>query len=192
MTHLRTRFFLFFGANDSDPTAIATLDTLIGEIATASLCALGGLGSEITVTGVPPGSGTRLGIDQDRDGYLDGDERNAGSNPGSPASTPANVAVGPGTEREEYALRAIKPNPFRTDVEFAFTLGGAGSVDLAIYDVLGREVRAVAHGQRLEAGEQSLRWDGRDAAGREAGAGLYFVRLKTERATWTRTVARVP
>ena len=177
MTHLRTRFFLFFGANDSDPTAIATLDTLIGEIATASLCALGGLGSEITVTGVPPGSGTRLGIDQDRDGYYDGDELDAGSNPGSPLSTPENVGVEPGALREEFALRAIKPNPFQTDLEVAFTLG--------------REVRAVARGQRLEAGPQSLRWDGRDASGRETGAGLYFVRLKTERATWTRTVARV-
>jgi len=143
------------------------------------------------VLGVPPGSGTRLGIDQDRDGYRDGDERDAGSDPGNPLSTPGNVAVESGAPREDFALQAIKPNPFRTDVEVAFTLGRAGPVDLEVYDVLGREVRAVARRERLGAGPQSLRWDGRDAAGREAGAGLYFVRLRTERATWTRTVARV-
>jgi len=57
--------------------------------------------------------------------------------------------------------------------------------------VLGREVRAVARGTKLEAGPQHLVWDGRDAGGRETGAGVYFVRLKTERATWTRPVAHV-
>src|SRR5439155_207195 len=151
------------------------------DIATASLRALGGLGTELTVTGVPKGSGTRLGIDQDRDGYRDGDELDAGSNPANPSSTPANVAVEPATPREEFALRSIKPNPFRTDLEVAFTLGRPGPVDLVVYDVLGREVRAVARGTRLTAGPQSLRWDGRDANGREAGAGVYFVRLRTER-----------
>jgi YVTN family beta-propeller protein len=161
------------------------------DITTAQLRALGGLGSEITVTGVPPGNGIRLGIDQDRDGYRDCDERDAGSNPANPNSTPANVAVDPGAPHEEFALRAVKPNPFRSSVDVTFTLGRTGPVDLVIYDVLGREVRAVARGLALGAGPQSLRWDGRDSAGREAGAGLYFIRLETERATWTRTVARV-
>ncbi len=73
----------------------------------------------------------------------------------------------------------------------AFTLGRRGPVDLVVYDVLGREVRAVARGTRLDPGPQSLSWDGRDARGREAGPGFYFVRLKTERATWTRPVVRV-
>ena len=219
----------FNGPNDSDPTTVARLDTLVrqaessfcdlvakgrtggqprgwvyvgggmwrsdkqaeSDIATASLRALGGLGSELTVTGVPKGSGTRLGIDQDRDGYRDGDELDAGSNPANPSSTPANVAVEPATPREEFALRSISPNPFRSDLDVAFTLGRPGPVDLVVYDVLGREVRAVARGTRLTAGPQSLRWDGRDASGREAGAGVYFVRLRTERATWTRPVVRV-
>jgi len=97
----------------------------------------------------------------------------------------------PSAPREEFALRSIKPNPFRTQVEVAFTLGRAGPVDLMVYDVLGREVRAVARGSRLEAGPQSLTWDGRDASGRQTGAGVYFVRLRTERATWTRPIARV-
>jgi YVTN family beta-propeller protein len=162
------------------------------DIPTAQIVSLAGLGSEITVTGVPPGSGTRLGIDQDRDGYRDADERDAGSNPADPNSTPGNVAVDARASHEEFALRAVRPNPFRSSVEVSFTLGRAGPVDLAVYDVLGREVRSVARGLALGAGAQSLRWDGRDGGGREAGAGLYFVRLKTERATWARTVARVP
>jgi len=45
-------------------------------------------GRELTYTCVPPGSGTRIGIDRDGDGYLDGDEVDAGSDPADPASTP--------------------------------------------------------------------------------------------------------
>jgi hypothetical protein len=160
-------------------------------LATADLRTLAWTGSEVTVTGVPGGSGTRLGVDRDRDGHRDGDELDAGSDPGDPLSTPGTVAVETAPGREGFALRSIRPNPFRADLEVAFTLGRAGAVSFAIYDVLGREVRAVARGTTLEAGPQTLRWDGRDARGGEVGAGLYFVRLTTERATWTRPIVRV-
>jgi len=42
----------------------------------------------VTYTCVPPGSGERIGIDRDGDGFLDGDEEASGSDPADPASTP--------------------------------------------------------------------------------------------------------
>jgi len=48
-------------------------------------------GYELTYTCVPPGSGTRAGIDRDLDNYLDRDELDAGSDPGNPSSNPLNV-----------------------------------------------------------------------------------------------------
>jgi hypothetical protein len=45
-------------------------------------------GGSLTFTCAPPGSGERMGIDRDLDGYLDGDERAAGSDPADPNSTP--------------------------------------------------------------------------------------------------------
>jgi DNA-binding beta-propeller fold protein YncE len=45
-------------------------------------------GGALTYTCTPPGSGQRIGIDRDLDGFLDGDERAAGSNPADPLSTP--------------------------------------------------------------------------------------------------------
>jgi len=45
-------------------------------------------GSEITYLGVPPGSGKRMGIDRDRDGYRDRWEITQGSDPADPLSTP--------------------------------------------------------------------------------------------------------
>jgi DNA-binding beta-propeller fold protein YncE len=45
-------------------------------------------GQELTYTCVPPGSGTRIGIDRDEDGYYDRDELDAGSNPADAGSIP--------------------------------------------------------------------------------------------------------
>jgi DNA-binding beta-propeller fold protein YncE len=44
---------------------------------------------ELTYTCVPPGSGSRIAIDRDQDGYLDGDEEASGSDPADPHSTPS-------------------------------------------------------------------------------------------------------
>ena len=45
-------------------------------------------GHEVTYTCAPRGSGARLAIDRDDDGFLDGDERDAWSDPADPNSTP--------------------------------------------------------------------------------------------------------
>ena len=45
-------------------------------------------GQELTYTCVPPGSGERMGVDRDRDGYFDRDEIDAGSDPADPTSIP--------------------------------------------------------------------------------------------------------
>jgi hypothetical protein len=42
----------------------------------------------VTYMCVPPGSGVRIGVDRDEDGHLDGDERDAGSDPADPDSMP--------------------------------------------------------------------------------------------------------
>jgi YVTN family beta-propeller protein len=51
-------------------------------------------GQELTYTCVPPGSGLRAGVDRDEDGFLDGDERDAGSDPASALSQPITCAAG--------------------------------------------------------------------------------------------------
>ncbi len=45
-------------------------------------------GQPLTYTAAPPGSGVRMGIDRDEDGYFDRDELDAGSDPADPASIP--------------------------------------------------------------------------------------------------------
>jgi YVTN family beta-propeller protein len=45
-------------------------------------------GQELTYTCVPPGSGERIALDRDGDSFWDGDERDAGTDPGDPDSAP--------------------------------------------------------------------------------------------------------
>jgi YVTN family beta-propeller protein len=45
-------------------------------------------GQEVTYTCVPPGSGERIGVDRDEDGFFDRDELDAGSDPADPTSIP--------------------------------------------------------------------------------------------------------
>jgi YVTN family beta-propeller protein len=45
-------------------------------------------GQDLTYTCTPPGSGTRIGVDRDEDGFFDRDELDGGSDPADPGDTP--------------------------------------------------------------------------------------------------------
>lgn len=70
---------------------------------------------------------------------------------------------------------AVAPNPFRTGVSILLDgeVAPEGASELRIFDPAGREVRRLA----IPVGASSLRWDGRDTAGREVAPGTYFMHL---------------
>jgi hypothetical protein len=88
------------------------------------------------------------------------------------------TAVGPGTPRK-LAFALASANPGRGEATFRFALPSAGVVRVAVFDLLGREVRVLANGP-VAAGEGSARWDGRDAAGHAVDSGVYLARLSVQ------------
>ncbi len=74
------------------------------------------------------------------------------------------------------------PNPFNPKTEIRFSLKQAGQASLRIFDAQGRLVKSLAEG-KLEAGPQSIVWDGTDSAGQRAASGVYFYRLVTTEQT---------
>ncbi|MCB1184589.1 endonuclease [bacterium] len=68
------------------------------------------------------------------------------------------------------------PNPFNPSTTIRYELPAAGVVDLRIYDVAGRLVRALHHGVE-SAGPQEKTWLGRDERGQPVASGVYFYRL---------------
>jgi len=76
----------------------------------------------------------------------------------------------------EASMLTPSPNPFSTSTQIDYEVGSAGErVDVGIYDVAGRLVQTLARGWQ-SSGTYSLRWDGRDASGVRAKAGVFFVR----------------
>lgn len=93
-------------------------------------------------------------------------------------STPVVVSPGP---RPEDAVRLVAaPNPFFRGASVSLSLPERGVVQLAVFDLSGRRVRALAGGV-LSAGAHRFDWDGADDRGRPVAAGVYFVSLATER-----------
>ena len=107
-----------------------------------------------------------------------------------PAAQPSPVAVGPAAA-DALALAAPWPNPARSTAHLGFTLPRAGAPELAVHDVQGRRVRALAGGPR-PAGEYVIGWDLRDDGGRRVPAGLYLVRLKDGAGARTQRVVVLP
>ncbi|MEW6754943.1 MAG: FlgD immunoglobulin-like domain containing protein, partial [Candidatus Latescibacterota bacterium] len=75
------------------------------------------------------------------------------------------------------------PNPFNPHTTLSVEVpGAAATVDLRIYDTLGRPVRSLLRGW-LRSGTHPVVWDGRDDAGGQVAAGVYLCRLGLGRGT---------
>jgi len=78
--------------------------------------------------------------------------------------------------RASTALRAIVvPNPFNPACEMRVSVPVAGELKVEVFDARGRSVRTLLRGH-VSAGPQAIRWDGRDARGNPAPAGIYLAR----------------
>jgi hypothetical protein len=87
------------------------------------------------------------------------------------------TSAAPDTPHAVLASRAW-PNPFNPRVSIAFDLPRAGHASLAIHDLRGQVVKVIVDGS-LEAGEHVRQWDGRDAGGRNVGAGVYLATVRS-------------
>jgi hypothetical protein len=104
---------------------------------------------------------------------------------------PVGVSVGPpGGAPAVLALSPAAPNPFRALTEFRYTLPAAGRASLEVFDIGGRVIRELVATDQT-AGPHTMRWDGRDSAGRPVASGPYFVRLSHGGRRITQAVVRI-
>ncbi len=170
-------------------TFISDLD-VEGPIAADDLRSLAVRGGEITYMGVPPGSGTRMGLDRDRDGFRDRTELAAGSSPVNPNSTPIVTAVGVADAPRVARLEQNRPNPFNPETVIGYDAGPGGRVTLRVFDSSGRLVRTLVDATQTP-GIYQVRWNGKNDLGRAVASGRYFYRLQAGKTVTSRAMTLV-
>lgn len=77
---------------------------------------------------------------------------------------------------DNYALLSNYPNPFNAQTTISYNLTSPGEVKIEIYDVAGRQVKALVDDYR-QTGRHTVIWDATDNFGNEVSTGVYFYRL---------------
>ena len=96
------------------------------------------------------------------------------------------IIIGTGVDESSgdadvFTFERPVPNPITVSASIGFSIPGAGSVELAVYDVSGRIVETILDGS-LESGNHFIQW----TPGSQIASGVYFIRLTTESGTLTR------
>jgi hypothetical protein len=77
-----------------------------------------------------------------------------------------------------FSLSQNYPNPFNPNTTLDYSLPIAGSVHLAVYDLLGHEIVILVDGYQ-EPGYKSITWNGTDKFGNDVSTGMYFYKLRS-------------
>jgi hypothetical protein len=93
-------------------------------------------------------------------------------------------------DSEASSTVRVWPDPFSDRVRIAFVLPAATRVRMDVVDVGGRMVRGLGTAL-LPAGANEFTWDGRTNDGREAGEGVYFLRVIGQGIAFSRSVVRL-
>ena len=87
-------------------------------------------------------------------------------------------------------LESNYPNPFNGGTYFAMQLEKRCSVDVSIFDVLGKRVRTLLKAY-LPAGRYPLYWDGLSERGVDLPSGLYFIIIRSHGFKLVRRIEKI-
>jgi carboxypeptidase T len=85
----------------------------------------------------------------------------------------------------ETRFVSVSPNPAPGNTRIVYSLARQGRATVELFDASGRLVRTLVSGTQ-QVGVSSVRWDGRDDAGRVLAAGVYYCRFGFGNETSTR------
>lgn len=82
-------------------------------------------------------------------------------------------------------LSSLYPNPFNPTLRIEYSLKENQEVEIDIFNLRGQLIRRLYMGASA-AGRHTLVWDGRDDFGNASSTGVFLIRMKTSRETFTR------
>ena len=92
------------------------------------------------------------------------------------------VSSQPAVVPQSIELAQNYPNPFSSTTAISYQLNKQNDVQVAVYDILGREVKTFKVGLQTP-GTHAVHWDGKDNFGTRIASGVYFYRLQTAHET---------
>ncbi len=114
----------------------------------------------------------------------------------SPLLIPVTVNINPTAVEDEtgipdaFGLSQNYPNPFNPSTQIEFAVPENAHVNIRIYDLLGKEVKALWSGG-TQAGFHSVTWDGTNKGGVTVSSGIYLYKMDATASTgkvFTRTM----
>jgi hypothetical protein len=88
---------------------------------------------------------------------------------------------------KEFSLSQNYPNPFNAGTNLLYQVPDFTHVSIKVLNILGQEVRQLIS-QQQEPGVYKAHWDGKSQDGRDAGSGIYIIRLEAGRFQQSRKV----
>jgi sugar lactone lactonase YvrE len=82
-------------------------------------------------------------------------------------------------EVRQFPLLRNYPNPFNPETSIRYFLPERSILNIDVVNTLGQNIRTLVD-SFSEAGEHTIRWDGRDESGRMAATGMYICRMKVQ------------
>jgi hypothetical protein len=123
------------------------------------------------------GTGTKQLVLAGQDGKILGVLNGQGSVSVDLATTRPVIKVTEGVSvPKEFALSRNYPNPFNPITHFTVEIPKAATVEVAVFDVLGRKIATLMNGAQ-EAGYHLMEWNGKDSQGMTVPSGMYFIRM---------------
>jgi agmatine/peptidylarginine deiminase len=77
-------------------------------------------------------------------------------------------------------IESVAPNPFSSETRISFRLEHSSDVSLAVYNLQGQVIRNLV-ARNFSSGIHEVNWDGKNNSGSEVSAGIYMLKLATER-----------
>jgi len=90
---------------------------------------------------------------------------------------------------DEYELLGNYPNPFNPSTTISYALPFQSSVELVIYDIMGRDIKSFNISSQ-SAGNQNIRWDGTNENGSPVASGIYLYRISIKSLENTETFVK--
>ena len=83
------------------------------------------------------------------------------------------------TLSDTYWLWQNAPNPFNAATTIRYLVPRTGSIELVVYDILGRRVRTLVQ-DSVPAGIHTIAWDSRNDRSQPIASGVYFYLFRAD------------